>query len=135
LRPRSSSVIEVRGVIVGVMIHWKPNQKKRVASALRRHPRTSDRCAKAAQAILPVAREVDGEAHARVIEPVGAVYIQPKGLDVRWSHHVTVAVDAHHVDALTNPPGHDEVTYLEHFFDEPESHSIRPVAPDELRHL
>ncbi len=117
------------------MIRWKPDQEKRIAKILRRHPRTSDRCARAAKAILPVALEVDGAAHARVIEPVGAVYVQPKDLDVRWTHHVTVAVDAYHVDALTDPPGHDQATYLEHFFDEPASHSIRPVAPGELGKL
>lgn len=114
------------------MIRWKPDQQKRVAAALRRHPITSDRCAKAAKAILPTALEVDGTAHARVIEPEGAVYVQLKGLDVRWSHHVTVAVDAHYVDGLPGPSGHEQDTYLERFFHEPESHSIRPVEPDEL---
>lgn len=130
--------MEVRGGVRcyrGAMIRWKPDQKRRVATVLRSHPRTSDRCARAAEAILPIALEVDGAAHARVIEPEGAVYVQPKDLDVRWFHHVTVSVDTHHVDALTGPPGHDQATYLEHFFDEPESHSIRPVGPDELGKL
>jgi hypothetical protein len=117
------------------MIRWKLDQKKRVAAVLRRHPRTSDRCAKAAKGILPVARELDSTAHARIIEPEDAVYVQPKNLDVRWVHHVTVAVAEDYVDALTDTPGHDQTTYLQHFFDEPQSHSIRPVAPGELEKL
>jgi hypothetical protein len=118
------------------MIRWKPTQRRRVAAALSRHPVNSSRCAKAARAILPIAQQVDGTAHARLIKPPdGALYVQPKDLNVRWFHHVTVAVEAYHVDVLTGPPGHEQVTYLEHFYENPEGHSIRPVAADEWGQL
>lgn len=113
------------------MIDWSRAQKSRVVRILTRHPPESNRCAKAARALLPIAQEVDGAAQALVIEAQDAIYVQPKNVTSRWLHHVTVSAAKHYVDALTGPDGHEQATYLEHFFNHPEHHVTRPVEPDE----
>lgn len=118
------------------MIGWNEQQRSHVASALATHPLLSNRCAQAARTILPTAREVDADAHGVVIEPpLGALYVQPKGLAVRWYHHVTVAVADHYVDAFPGPDGHAQTTYLATYFDYPEEHETRPVEAGEWETL
>ena len=116
------------------MIDWSEPQRERVQAALEEHPARSNRCAQAAQSILPVAQEVDGDAEAFVIEPTTAIYVSAKGFS-RWFHHVTVRATRHYVDALTGADGHAEGTYLETYFDFPGSHAMRPVEAGEWEAL
>jgi hypothetical protein len=113
-----------------VVIQWSDPQRERVQAALDAHPAPSNRCAQAAQEVLPAARERDPDATATLVEPCDAIYVQAKGFS-RWFHHVTVGVTQHYVDALTGADGHPEATYLETYFDFPGSHTMRPVEPDE----
>jgi hypothetical protein len=101
-----------------------------VQAALDAHPAPSNRCAQAAQGVLPTARELDEDASAILVEPRDAIYVQAKGYS-RWFHHVTVGMTQHYVDALTGADGHPDATYLETYFDFPGSHAMRPVEQDE----
>ncbi|MFV8751241.1 hypothetical protein ACNOYE_11920 [Nannocystaceae bacterium ST9] len=117
-------------------IDWSDHQRSQVESTLASHPVLSNRCAQAALGILPTAREVDEEAHGLVIQPpLGALYVQPKGLAARWYHHVTVAVSEHCVDVLPGVDGHARTSYLATYFDYPEEHIMRPIESSEWEEL
>ncbi len=114
------------------VIAWSNPQRQRVDKILARYPITSNKCATAARKVLGLAVDLEAEAHALVVRPVGfAIYVQPKNLPVRWAHHVTVSVSEHCVDALTGVDGHGRNTYLAQFFDHPDAHAIRPVESHE----
>lgn len=109
---------------------WSRTQRTAVARALAEHPSSSPRCADAARAILPIARERDLDAHALVVEPAVPFgrCVMPKHLpSPAWHHHVLVHTEAHAVDALTGPDGHSYATYLETFFLAPEAHAVTAV--------
>jgi hypothetical protein len=108
-------------------IAWSDAQHAAVERALQEHPKSSPRCADAAHAILPVARERDAGAHALVVEPAlpFARFVLPKHQPrPEWHHHVLVHTEAHGVDALTGPDGHWFETYLSTYFDHPEAHAV-----------
>jgi hypothetical protein len=81
-----------------------------------------------------VAVEVDNGARGLVIEPAG-LYVLVRNRSIRWTHHVTVAVAEHHVDALTGADGHPAAEYLAAYFDHPGDHLVRPINADEWEFL
>jgi len=111
-------------------VGWNASQRREVETSLARHPHTSGRCAQAAREILPVAKALDPQAHALLVEPglAFARYVLPRHRPrPEWHHHVLVEVLAHGVDALTGPDGHPLVDYLATYFDAPQAHRVRAV--------
>lgn len=112
-------------------IAWSNEQRSKVRAILGRHPPHSGRCANAARAILPLARELDESARPWKIVPAlpGAKFVMlknpPPGL--AWAHHITVEVSRHCVDTLPGVDGHLRETYLATFFEAPEHHQIVDV--------
>ena len=118
------------------MLEWSHEQQGAILEALGRFPRASNKCARLARALLPIATALDADARALLVEPSGfALYVQPKGGPARWMHHVTTSVQAHCVDVLTGVAGHPEGTYLEAYFEHPTAHLIRPVEDDDWEEL
>jgi hypothetical protein len=89
-----------------------------VERALGENPIESARCAEAARAVLPIARERSEGAEAVVILPRVGRFVVPRNVTPtpRWFHHVSVIVEAHHVDALTGPDGCPAPEYLARHF-------------------
>lgn len=103
-------------------IGWSPEARRAVAAALAKHPVRSGRCADAAREVLPFALQHDPVAQPNLVRPgpkaPRASYVLPRGVlpTPRWTHHVTVGVEAHCVDSLTGPDGTAREGYLtEHF--------------------
>jgi hypothetical protein len=110
-------------------IGWNPDQRTRVIDALRKFPYDTDRCAAAARLILPVAREVDEGAGGLMITGLdGAPFILSESPKRRsFSHHVLVEADRHRVDAFTGEDGHDAGSYLQKFWQYPESLCVEDI--------
>lgn len=116
------------------MIDWGDERRERVRDILHHHPAGSNACATAAREILPHAVAIDGRAHALVIEPKRGFYVLPRN-GLKWTHHVTVEVARHRVDALTGVDGCPARTYLDAYFQFPEELRVRPVQVDEWEDL
>lgn len=119
------------------MLSWTPPQRRAVERVLREHPPASGRCARAAQAILPHAIELDPHAGALVIEPTEGIYVETTERcgGQPWFHHVTVEAQGHRVDALTGVAGHPAADYLGAFFRHSSALSVRPVGVEEWEWL
>lgn len=112
-------------------VSWNDDQRAKVDAMLAEHPLDSYRCADAARAVLPTARELDGASKARIVLPnlLGARWVLPREFSPRpyWAHHVTVAVTDHYVDGLTRSPGEPMSSYLGKHFHRPELHTVADV--------
>ncbi|MFO0607856.1 MAG: hypothetical protein U0324_32130 [Polyangiales bacterium] len=105
-------------------IGWTGVQRVTVDGVLARFPPDSGRCADAARAIVPIARDVDPTARGRLIQPdpvlaPRARFVVPKRcrLSASWFHHVTVEAAGHCVDVLTGPDGCEVASYLDAHFE------------------
>ncbi|QRN98018.1 hypothetical protein JRI60_02790 [Archangium violaceum] len=96
-------------------IPWSSEQRRAVDAVLQRHPRDSGRCDEAAQAILPIAKQCDGNARILRIRPKGrARFVEPKlKPTMPWYEHHTTEVAVHCVDSLTGPDGTNVNAYLD----------------------
>ena len=108
-------------------ISWSAQQRSTVDDALRRHPVASSRCASAAAAILPSARQLDPDACARRCDPVYETYL--------WYYHVAVSAAKHHVDALTGSDGLETITYLSRHWVDTDAFSWSTLTPTQLEEL
>lgn len=109
-------------------IPWTGPQSDRVGALIGAHPPDGGRCADLARAILPIARDLDGNAHGCVIRPLPGHgrYVAPRVGGTMWRHHVTVGVAAHFVDALTDVPGTPSADYPDAHWLHADALSIKP---------
>ena len=90
-------------------IGWNTSQKSRFKAALGQYDIDSALCARAANKILPVAREHDPEAVGHRCLPNFGRFVCAKR---KWYFHVNVYVANHYVDALSGPDGLEKLEYL-----------------------
>lgn len=98
------------------MLQWNPPQRDTVSACLARFPPESAKCAAAARAILPTARERDSGAHAVQLRPNDGSRFIETTTGRCWYHHVTVSLEHHRLDALTGANGHPSGSYLQTYF-------------------
>ncbi|WP_147448753.1 hypothetical protein [Corallococcus terminator] len=116
-------------------IDWKATQKKAVYSILQQYPAEGGQCDAAAEAILPIAKELDGSAQVLKIVPSSklkrARFIIPVGRTAKWGEpwyvHYMNEVMLHYVDALTGPDGTVATNYLQTHWEHPDDLEIHPV--------
>jgi len=93
-------------------VEWSDSQSESLQKLLDRYPVASGQCGVLARAILPIARNLSGEARGLRITPkpgVGYFVVTKSGRS--WPCHALVAVEEHGVDALTGLSG----TLLQHY--------------------
>jgi hypothetical protein len=102
-----------------------------VQAVLDAHPAESGRCREAARGVLPLARNVDELAAIAKLLPrpgLGWFVCPARRIDARWSHHFSVRVCEHLVDALSGPDGTPAPSYLAQHWRYPEA--LQWVDPD-----
>ena len=114
-------------------IPWSPSQLECVNAAIGAHPAESGRCAELARQVAPVARELDPETHGLLVTPRPGMgrFVVPLAGHGRWYHHVTTAVNAHCVDALTGSSGTGMGSYLVAHWLHAEALRLAPVDLEE----
>jgi hypothetical protein len=116
-------------------ISWSGKRAASVAKILDDNPPESARCALAAKKVLPHARKEDADATTWEVRPTPSVVfriLSPRvSVGGRWTHHVTVGLQAHFVDALTTATGTTATKYLETHFEYFDQLTMTKRGPNE----
>lgn len=116
-----------------VAITWTKKLEIQVNAQLSRFPQQSSKCAAAARAVLPLARQISINAHARLLTPKdGAPKLMRRAGGVAWFHHVAVEVRDHKLDAMTGSPGHEACSYVDAYFQHSDCIADAAISDKEL---
>jgi hypothetical protein len=110
-------------------ISWNDDQRALVERALHKYSWKGDRCAAAARAVLPVAKEIDRTAYGLLItgrdEAPFILTKEPKRR--KFDYHVLVEAEEHRVDAITGADGWNAAEYLNRYWQYPKELNVEPV--------